>query len=220
MDEELAESKRQTEEQRKRFAREAEERRKKLDMELAESRRESEENKKKLDREFAESRKKADKEFEKLDRQIQKVGGSFNERWGHFMESLVEGCFIRIISERGINVTEVMSNFKKGIRLKDGRFQEREFDLVAVNGKELVVTEVKNVLTKKDVEEFISDWLKNFKSYFPSYKDKQMYGAVAFLREKKGAANWAEEQGLFIIKATGDSAHIINKESFKPKIFS
>jgi len=51
----------------------------------------------------------------------------------------------------------------------------------------------------------------------PEYSDKKVYGAVAFLTEDTGTASMAEKKGLFVIRATGDSASIINDDKFIPK---
>ena len=65
---------------------------------------------------------------------------------------------------------------------------------MAVNGKEIVAIEVKTTLTVKKVQKFIDD-LKMFKHYFPEYKDRVIYGGVAYLcepedEEAQGAATF------------------------------
>ncbi|NBC07091.1 MAG: hypothetical protein GVY26_07855 [Bacteroidetes bacterium] len=45
------------------------------------------------------------------------------------------------------------------------------------------------------------------------------YGAVAFLQADAGAEQMAENQGLFAIRATGDSAAIVNQADFVPRAF-
>ena len=56
------------------------------------------------------------------------------------------------------------------------------FDLVAVNGREIVAIKVKSTLTVEKVKKFI-EALKRFKEYFPEYKDKIVYGGVVYLCE-------------------------------------
>jgi hypothetical protein len=53
----------------------------------------------------------------------------------------------------------------------------------------------------------------------PRYGKNDILGAVAYLKENKSSARYAERNGLFVIRATGSSASIINKEVFVPKIF-
>jgi len=57
------------------------------------------------------------------------------------------------------------------------------------------------------------------KKWMPEYLDKKVFGAVAFISEDAGTMAMAEKNGLFVIRATGDSASIINQETFQPKIW-
>ena len=51
------------------------------------------------------------------------------------------------------------------------------------------------------------------------YAAYNVYGAVAFLRAEEDSAVFAENEQLFVIRATGNSATIENKSDFIPKIF-
>ena len=170
-------------------------------------------------RKTKEMRKETDRWIKKLDRQIQKVGGRFNERWGRFVESLVEGKLLQLLQAWRITVDQLFSNVRLSMKKEDGSVAEHEFDIIAVNGTEVVAGEVKTVLTPKKVDQFI-EVLKDFESYFPYCKGKKLYAAVAYLRSEDGAGDFAEKKGLFVIKATGDSARIVNKKGFQPKVFS
>lgn len=57
------------------------------------------------------------------------------------------------------------------------------------------------------------------KTWRPKYKGSTLYGAVACLTKHAGSARMAENKGLFVIRATGKSAHLINNPGFKPVIF-
>ena len=74
-----------------------------------------------------------------------------------------------------------------------------DFDLVALNGRELVDVEVKTTLTKEKVRKSIEQ-LKKFREYFPGFRDRLIYGGVAFLcepetKEARTAAEYAEARG-------------------------
>jgi hypothetical protein len=81
---------------------------------------------------------------------------------------------------------------------------------------DVVAVEVKTTLKVEHVKDFIEE-LKIFKKAFPEYKDKNVMGAMAFLRVEEEADKYAYKQGLFVIKATVESARIINDNKFKPK---
>ncbi len=53
----------------------------------------------------------------------------------------------------------------------------------------------------------------------PEYNDKVVYGCVAFLSCEGASDRMAEKHGFFVIKATGASSSIVNKEGFEPKAF-
>ena len=177
-------------------------------------------------KEVAASHKEANQEMKELrasqketDRQIQKIGGRFNQRWGALVESLVEGNLVKIFQDRGIDITQTHTRSQSEWRKPDGRIERREFDIIVANGTEVVIVEVKTTLTPKDVNVFL-ETLRDFKNYFPRYKSETIYGAVAYLASENKAHLLAEEEGLFLIRATGDSASLFNKKDFKPKSFS
>ena len=138
----------------------------------------------------------------------------FETQWGRLMESLVEGDLLRILNENGIEVKNTYMNVKS-----DLAEDQYEYDIVAGNGEEAVVVEVKTTLRVKHIKLFLED-IKKFSSRLSVYKGKTIYGAVAYLRAEEEANKYAERQGLFVIRVTGDSASIINKEGFKPKAFN
>jgi hypothetical protein len=54
---------------------------------------------------------------------------------------------------------------------------------------------------------------------FPHYKNYQVYGAVAGIEIDRGVDRYAYKKGLFVIKPSGDTVAIINKDGFKPEIW-
>ena len=150
----------------------------------------------------------------KTDEGLKKAKGLFETQWGKLMESLVEGDLVKILNERGIAVKNTYMNVKS----KFGEDQY-EYDIVAGNGAETVVVEVKTTLRIKHVKRFLED-IKKFRGRLSVSKNKTIYGAVAYLRVEEEAEKFAEKHGLFVVRATGDSASIINKKDFKPKVFS
>lgn len=157
--------------------------------------------------------KETDAKFKETDKRIKQAFELFESQWGRLMESLVEGDLLRILNERGILVNQT-STRRKG-RIGNQNF---EFDIIAHNGVEIVLVEVKTTLKVKYVKQFIEK-LKMAKTFLPEFKNYKIYGAVAYLQEDESSASYAQNNGLFVIRATGDSAAIINDEDFKPSIF-
>ena len=177
-------------------------------------------------KELQASQKKTDlqiKELEarqrKTDLQIQKQGSQFNERWGRMVESLVSGKCVQLLRERGIEVKRIYPNVIGALEENGEAVKNREFDIIAASGKEAVVFEVKTILSVKSVNDFLSV-MPDFSKYIPDHRDKTLYAGMACLKANEHAAALAEDRGLFVIRATGDSASLVNKKGFKPKVFS
>ena len=153
--------------------------------------------------------KETTEQMNRTDIRINKVVGDFGNRWGKLGENLVKGSLIQRLKERGIEVERVITNAKIG---------SAEFDIIAINGAEIVVVEVKATLDPLDVQRFTKS-IERFKFLWPEFKDKTVYGAMAFLiKANRSADEIARKQGFFVIEATGDII-IQNEEDFKPKTF-
>ena len=182
---------------------------KQLLAELIQSQKETDAKFKETDTRF----KETDLKFKETDQKIKQAFDLFEGQWGKLMESLVEGDLIRILQERGIQVRDT------SIRRKGSYHGEQyEFDIIAHNGNEIVVVEVKTTLRVKHVKQHI-ERLQKIKTWLPEYKNYNIYGAIAFLRSEEESDTFAEKQQLFVIRATGDSAAIMNASDFKARIF-
>jgi Holliday junction resolvase-like predicted endonuclease len=154
-----------------------------------------------------------DKKFKDTDKKLNKLEHLFTSQWGKLIESLVEGDLVNLLRKRGINVVSTTQRSK--VFFKDKQY---EFDIIAENGDEIVIVEVKTTLRLDDVKDFLAK-MSEIKQIFPKFKDNKIYGALAFLTEDVGCSTFASKNGLFTIKATGNSASITNSKSFKPKSF-
>jgi Holliday junction resolvase-like predicted endonuclease len=175
--------------------------------EIAISQKETEQLFRETDKKFQET----DKKFLETEKKLNRTISLFESQWGKFIESLVEGNLISLLRSKGIDVHET-SQRRKGTY--NGK--QFEFDIIAHNGNEIVIVEVKSTLNVSAVKEFL-DELPNAKSWMHEYKNFKIYGAVAYLRADEDSVLFAERQGLFAIRATGDSAVIVNNENFVPK---
>lgn len=167
-----------------------------------------------------------DRKFQQTDREIQatsreikemtlsikELRNLFESQWGRLMESLVEGDLVKLLQARGIAITDTSTRLKG--QLADGG--NYEFDILAHNGEEVVVVEVKTTLKPKHVRAFV-DKLGQIKTWVPRYANNRLYGAMAWLSADAGAEAMVINQGLFSLRATGDSARIINPEDFAPR---
>ena len=156
------------------------------------------------------SQKQTDDQMKRTDIKLDKFIGDTGNHWGKLGENLVKGSLVQRLKERGIKVEGVITNAKKG---------GIEFDIIAINGKETVVVEVKATLDPSDVDKFKKN-IEKFKTLWSDFKQKTVYGAMAYLiKANRQAESLAEKEGFFVISATGDVI-IKNEEGFKPKAFS
>ena len=175
--------------------------------------RETDKKFKETDEKFKETDKILSEKFKETDKKIKELSSLFTSQWGKLVESLVEGDLIKLLQNKGIKVDSTIQR-RKG-NLNGENF---EFDIIAINGDEIVIVEVKTTLRVEDVNYFHKKLWKA-KEFMPEYKERRIYGAMAFLTADGASNRMAENMGFFVIKATGNSASIINKDSFKPKAF-
>ncbi len=158
--------------------------------------------------------KETDRRFQETDRQIKQVNqqiGKLGNRLGEFVEWQVRPSAVRLFQQRGINVHELQSDV--AVKREDGGL---EIDLLVVNDTEVVLVEVKSKLTQRDVDEHLQR-LEKFKQLIPRYKNMRALGAVAAMVVTDEVANYAYNQGLFVLTQSGENMIILNTTDFQPK---
>jgi len=180
---------------------------------LSKSQQETDRQLTRMAKEAERDRKSAERDRKAAEKRMKELNELFTGQWGKLMESLVEGDLVRLLKDRKIEVRDLSENRRRNCDNKD-----YEFDLIAIDGQEMVVVEVKTTLRLADVKDFISK-LGDFRTIFREYADRTVYGAVAYLRANESSARYAEKHGLFVIRATGSSSSITNAQSFRPTLF-
>ena len=165
-------------------------------------------------RRMQEDTRRLKKEGKKTDRRLRRAENLFTTQWGKLMESLVRGDLIRLLKERRI---EVEGTARETEKARNG--EHFEIDIIAINGSELVAVEVKTTLRSEGVTHFLGK-LERFLEWWPEFQGRRIYGAVAYLQSSDSVVKYAQRRGLFVIRATGSSASIVNPDDFEPRIFS
>ena len=181
--------------------------------ELRESGTETDRQMRETRRALRESGAETDRQMRETDRRLRKLDDLFNGQWGKLIEALVTGDLIRLLNRRDIAVHHLSTN----LELNDAE-RKWEIDILAMNGEELVAVEVKTTLKVRDVDHFL-DTLRHITVILPDHANRAIYGAVAYLKADEAADTYADRQGLFVIRATGSSASITNREDFRPRTF-
>ena len=115
-----------------------------------------------------------DRKFKETDKGLKDLKDLFTSQWGRLMEALVEGDLVPLLTQRGIPVSDTSTRLK-GKRPDGGNY---EFDILAHNGTEMVVVEVKTTLRPDDVKHFLYK-LDHLKGWIPRYAHNRIYGAMA-----------------------------------------
>ena len=186
--------------------------------ELGEAQKETDRQLKETDYQLKKGALELQKRVDKTSRSIDKTNGNFNNKWGQFLENLVEGDLVRLLNQRGIQVDKVLSQVKY---LRSNRNFGAEYDLIAVNGSEIVVFEIKTTFSIENLYTLVEK-LMRVRERFPEYRDKKIYGGIAYLKASENAVQLAQERGLFLIKAPGGAKggfHVVQLPRFCSQIF-
>ena len=181
---------------------------------LKEQSQEADQRRKEADQRFKETERLLKEQGQETDRQIREVNkkiGDLGGKWGRFVENMVAPACETIFLKRGIPVHQVSQRVKKRL---DGK--TLEIDVLVTNENHVLIVEVKSSLGVNDIKEMIED-LREFRTFFPEYSQKQLYGAVAGIEIEEGADKYAYRQGLFVLAQAGETVSILNNSNFQPK---
>ena len=180
-------------------------------------REESKERSEKMERESKERLERIDKEskerLERMDRESKEMNKRLEWIW-LTQADIAEDVFYRsmksMLRNKWMSIDFVIRNIEW--------LTWAEYDVIAVNGTELVVTEVKTKLRDRDVKDFLTRKIAQFKLDFPEYKWYTIYGWVAGLAVPDDVEKYAEKSWLFVFTQHGDhGAMIANSPDFVPK---
>ena len=191
--------------------------------ELTQAQKETERRFQETDRRFQETERilkeeslETERRFRETDRQIKQVNqqiGKLGNRLGEFVEWQVRPSAVRLFQERGIDVHELQADIS--VQRDEGGL---EIDLLVVNDTEVVLVEVKSKLSQKDVDDHL-ERLDKFKRLMPRYQNMKALGAVAAMVVTEEVANYAFNQGLFVLSPSGEDMHILNSAQFQPRVW-
>jgi len=203
----------ETDKRMKEMSAEADRQMKKMSAEADRRREETDRQMKETDQKIKENAAQMKKTDKKL-RDVSKNLGRLGNALGFFVQEMVRPGLVRLMRERGVDVHRTYPNVE--IDLDDAG--AAEFDLIAANGEDVVIVEVKNKLKIEDIHEHI-ERIGKVRTLLPEYRNHKIMAAVAGMTVAKNAAAYAEKQGLFVIAPSGDDVTLLNAPSFEPKIW-
>jgi len=169
------------------------------------------------DRRIAEMSRETDRMFRETDRKIQKTAeqiertnkdvGGLTSSIAALVSNMVRGNIIEKFEALGYgdldrcSEKQTFRNKKLGIK--------GEIDLFLENGDIAILIEVKTTLETKDVRDHI-ERLEKFRRYSDARGDKRRFiGAVAGAVVSNNVADFALENGLYVIVQSGEAVEII-----------
>lgn len=200
-----------------RFAKLIEENAEQLRKDKEEFNRRLAEDKAEFDRQLAKDRAEWKKRFDSI---CDQVGGQGNNI-GEITEAItVSDNILDLLNKfTDIHVEHFYFNIRKKYPAKTAEGiairKHHEVDGLADGDEVVVVIEAKTVLTEGRVRRFL-DKLARFKIAYPDRADKDLYGAMTFIRIDDSAYRLAERYGLFLIKASPPDVELANAKGFKP----
>ena len=167
---------------------------------------------------------------------ICEANGNFNNKWGHFLENLVEGDLVTLLRKHGLEMIDAEIRPIPNVKVpRDDGNTKYELDLIVKNGDYAIVVEVKTTLTIPKIDKFLKK-LSMLKDDLPAYQGKTVYACMAYIKtsnktdeddkdkeeEEDKVLPCLEENGLFAIRAPGGPSNIAtieNSKGFTPKTF-
>ena len=151
--------------------------------------------------------------FNESDIKIKQTLDLFYSPWSRLMEVLLNGNIFPVFQSWGFDLYETYTHRKGSYNSEN-----YEYDIIAKSQKEIIVIEVRTKFYKKDVVEFVKK-MKKTRKYLRIKDHEKIFGAIAYQDSNIRSEVYAQNQKLFVIRATGDSAAIINNPDFVPGTF-
>lgn len=171
---------------------------------------------KKLFEKVAESQLKTDAQLAKTDAQLAKTDAQLAktdaklerlaEMYGGISNNMgraAEDFFFHTLKNNP-NVKGIYFDFidKNVHRYKNGI--EDEFDILLVNGQDIMIIEVKNSLKINDIEKMLERKMQNFYKLFPEYGNYRVHIAFACYSLTEGVKDFAIQKGVILLQGRGE----------------
>jgi hypothetical protein len=166
-----------------------------------------------FDEKLKKQRIENDKYLKKMNKDLNKRMGGLSDIFGLYAQSQTKERIIKMFGKRGIELRTITTNYVE----EDGKGGFLyEIDILLYNTLYAIVVEVKNQLKKDDIDEHI-ERLEKCVLYPPrGTEGKILLAASAAMIVSQEVENYATKKGFFIIKPSGKSVKLANKENFKP----
>lgn len=153
--------------------------------------------------------KESSVDFDRRIKKLEELVGGISNNQGLFAEEYFFNSFENgkqnFFGEKFDDIEKNMKGYKKNY--KD------EYDIVLFNGKSIAIIEVKFKAHENDIPEVIKK-AETFRVNYPDYQNHKVYLGLATMVFYSDLEQTCKEQGIAIIKQSGDSV-VINYEHLK-----
>jgi hypothetical protein len=199
----------------------------KFQAEMEASRKRSDERMSKFQDEMQEDRRNSKEEMSKFQedmrldrRELNKKLGEIANKQGRMAEDLVAPSICRILLEILGLPLSYECNQSERVRRRHSKIRgrRREFDVVAEYGDYVLVVETKSTPKPENIPELLA-MTREFRDYFPEYKDRKLIAGLAMLYADKSLIRYASSQGILILAVGDELMDVMNEPGFKPTEF-
>ena len=152
-------------------------------------------------------------ETDSMIKALSKNLGEIGNRMGEFVEHMVEPTVVKLFRSQGLEVHEVHPNVQV-----ERNGEALEVDLLVVNDGALVAVECKSKLTRGHVDDHLMR-MEKLKRLLPSYRNHKAFGAVAALVVPNEVADYAQNNGFYVLAQSGETIEIRNNSQFTAKVW-
>jgi len=160
-------------------------------------------------REAEQQRKKSSADFDRRMKKMEEIAGSWANNHGSFAEEYFFNSFENgkknFFGEKFDDIKKNLKNFWQGI--------EDEYDIVMYNHVAVAIIEVKYKAHENNIPKVLKK-AETFRILFPNYKDFKIYLGLASMSFYPKLEEECINQGIAIIKQTGDTV-VINDAHLK-----
>ncbi|MDR1812648.1 MAG: hypothetical protein LBQ87_07465 [Candidatus Fibromonas sp.] len=147
--------------------------------------------------------KETDRQMRETDRKIDKLSkqiGGIDNNIGYHAEQFFQNVFADKKVFGGIKYDDIFFNVK--------HIEKVEFDIVLENGNSVAIIEVKNRIRANFVKKLAEERIKEFRKYFPEYKDYYVYLGIAGFSFDTDVLEEARKYGVGIVRQVGDGIEV------------
>jgi len=152
--------------------------------------------------ELKSSQKKTDDKMIETQESLKRIGkmvGNISNNQGDIAEEFFYNSLKAKPSMAGINYDFIDKNVTR-----NKNNIEDEYDILLVNGKDIVIIETKYKAHTSDVEKLINKKYNNFKKLYPEYKDYTHHLGLASFNMNEDVKEFASKNNVILLQRKGD----------------